>query len=239
MRVLADTHTHTSCSTHAFGTVWENIRAAKEKGLEMICMTDHAPALPDSPHLWHFITMFELPDTIDGVRILKGAEANILDGEGNLDLPLEMQKKMEVLIASIHSPCYPQRTIEENTKTWLNVIKNPNVMILGHSGNPSYPYLHEPVIAAAKDAGKCVEINNHSFWVRGECYENCKNIALTCKKMGTNIVVSSDAHNPFQVGVFDDAIAILKEIDFPEELIMNLNAERFENYTKNFREGRI
>ncbi len=239
MKILVDTHTHTSCSHHAFGTVMENLAAAKNRGLEMLCMTDHAPAIPDGAHIWHFFTMFELPEEINGIRLLKGAEANILDGEGHLDLPEAYQKKMEVLIASIHAPCYTQRTAEENTKTWLNVIQNPYVTILGHSGHPDFPYIHEPVVEAAKAAGKCIEINNHSFMVRKGCQEHCRNIALACKKIGANIVVGSDAHNPFQVGVFDDALKLLKEIDFPEEQIMNLNAVRFENYIRSFREGRV
>ena len=51
MTVKVDTHTHTLASTHAFGTILENTAAAKEMGLEMICMTDHTPALPDAPHI--------------------------------------------------------------------------------------------------------------------------------------------------------------------------------------------
>lgn len=148
MKVLVDTHTHTNCSHHVFSTLGENLAAAKARGMEMICMTDHAPAIPDGAHIWHFITMFELPDVIDGVRLLKGAEANILDAEGNLDLPVDIQKKMEVMIASMHGPCYLPRSREVHTNTWLNVIKNPHVTILGHSGHPSFPYDHEAVIEA-------------------------------------------------------------------------------------------
>ena len=55
------------------------------------------------------------------------------------------------------------------------------------------------------------------------------------KKIGTKIVVSSDAHNSFQIGVFDHALALLKEVDFPEALIMNLTAARFTAYLKELR----
>ena len=69
MKILVDTHTHTSCSTHAFGTIAENLAMAKKHGLEMLCMTDHAPALPDAPHMWHFQTMQELPGAVDGLKL--------------------------------------------------------------------------------------------------------------------------------------------------------------------------
>lgn len=235
MKILVDTHTHTCCSTHAFGTLMENLSMAKEHGLEMLCMTDHAPSLPDAPHLWHFQTMHELPETVNGVRLLKGVEANILDVQGHLDLPEDVQKRMEVIVASIHEPCYPPKTVEEHTETWLNVMKNPYVTILGHSGHPSFPYDHETVIEAAKKHNKCIEINNHSFSVRHGSYENCRKIAETCKRLGANIVVSSDAHNSFQIGVFDHAVKMLEEIGFPQEQIMNLTAERFSRYLKELR----
>ena len=237
MKILVDTHTHTNCSTHVFGTISENMAMAKKHGLEMVCMTNHGPALSDSPHVWHFYTMFELPDEIDGVRLLKGAEANVVDNKGNLDIPKLMQRDMEVMIASMHRGTYSPKTKEEHTETWLNVIKNPYVTILGHTGNVMYPFDYETVIEVAKKNNKCIEINNHSFFVREESVKNCKKIAELCKKTETKIVVGSDAHTSFQVGVFDKALKLLKEVDFPEELIMNLNAERFLNHLKELRSG--
>lgn len=238
MKVLVDTHTHTNCSSHAFGTVWENITMAKKHGMEMVCMTNHASAMPDSPHLWHFETMHELPEEVDGVRLLKGAEANVLDVEGNLDIPVSLQKDMDLMIASMHRHCFEPRTVQEHTQAWLNVIQNPYVTILGHTGHPSYVYDHETVIEAVKKSNKCIEINNHSFYIRKGSRENCKAIAECCKKIGAKIVVSSDAHTPFQVGVFDTALKILKEVDFPEALIMNLDAKRFQEYLREWKAGR-
>ena len=236
MKILVDTHTHTNCSTHAFGTITENLTMAKKRGLELVCMTNHGPQMPDAPHIWHFETMSELPDEIDGVRLLKGAEANILDTDGSLDFPIGIQKNMDIMIASIHRLCYKQRSVDEHTKTWLNVIKNPYVTVLGHTGQPAYKFDHETVIEAAKKHHKCIEINNHSFCVRKGSYVICRQIAEVCKKIGAYIVVSSDAHTPFQVGVFDDALKLLEGIDFPENLIMNLNAERFIRYLQEYRD---
>ena len=236
MRILADLHTHTNCSHHAHSTIYENIMFAKKRGLELIAMTDHAPAIPDSPHMWHFVTMHELPDEIEGVKLLCGIEANIIDPDGNLDVPLADQKKMDLMIASIHTPCYPPRTVEEHTKTWLGVVENPYVTILGHSGHPSFVYDYEKVILAAKE--KCIEINNHSFAVRKGSKENCRRIAEICRDAGAKIVVSSDAHSCFDVGVMDESIAMLEEIGFPEENIMNLTAEKFLRYLEEWRRER-
>ncbi len=235
MKILTDTHTHTNCSDHAFSTVAENLAMAKQRGLDLICMTDHAPAIPDAPHIWHFSTMHDLPKEVDGVRLLKGIEANVLDDEGHLDVPGSLLERADMVIASMHTPCYHSASKEAHTAAWMNVIQNPYVTILGHTGDQRFDFDHETVIAAAKKANKCIEINNHSFEARAGSRENCRDIALICKRLGTKIVVSSDAHNCYQVGIFDHAIAMLEEIDFPEELIMNVDGARFLAFLKEFR----
>lgn len=230
IRILVDTHTHTNCSSHAHSTLIENANAAAERGLEMLCMTNHTPALPDAPHIWHFETMSSLPREIKGVKMLYGAETNLLDLDGSVDLPVNIQKNMDLIVASIHQPCLDPKTADDYTSTYLGAIKNPYITILGHSGSVNYPYDIDKVVSAACEYNKCIEINNHTFDVRRASVENCKKIALACKKYGTKIVVSSDAHNAFDIGVFDSAINMLTEIDFPEELIANATAERFTAY---------
>lgn len=54
MQMIADLHTHTLCATHAYNTFTEMAAAAKEIGYCALAVTDHAPAMPDSPHAWHF-----------------------------------------------------------------------------------------------------------------------------------------------------------------------------------------
>lgn len=230
--ILADTHTHTNCSDHAFGTLCENIHYGKQNGMKLICMTNHAPAIPDSAHIWHFVTMHELPKVIEGVRVLCGCEANITDESGKLDLDEDNLRKMEIVIASIHRPCFEAHGAKDFTDTWLEVIKNPYVNILGHSGNPLFPYDRDTVIKAAKENNKCIEINNHSYSVRAGSRENCREIALKCKEVGCPIVVGSDAHTPFDVGNFGKAVEMLEEISFPPELIMNRTPERLIEYLR-------
>lgn len=60
-RVVADLHCHTIASTHAYSTVTELAKAASERGLLAIACTDHGPAAPDSPHIWHFGNLDVLP----------------------------------------------------------------------------------------------------------------------------------------------------------------------------------
>ena len=46
-------------------------------------------------------------------------------------------------------------------------------------------------------------------------------------KYQTNIFVGSDAHDPSAIGAFDEAIKLLDEMNFDEELIINNSLEKF------------
>ncbi len=230
MRIKLDTHTHTIASTHAYSTVLEMAKMAAERGLEAIAVTDHGVAMEDAPDAWHFDNLKNIPRDICGVKILYGVEANILDLDGSLDMKPELMKKLDVVNASIHAPCYAAKDAEDHTSAYEAVVKNPYVDIICHSGSPQYSYDYEKIVKLAKEHHKLMEINNHTFYVRKKSIDNCRKIAELCKKHGVGIVVSSDAHICFDLGIYDRAFKMLDEISFPEELIMNRDLETFENF---------
>ena len=51
-------------------------------------------------------------------------------------------------------------------------------------------------------------------------------------EVGCRIVLSSDAHSPFDVGNVENGIKMLEEINFPEEVVMNTSADRFIGYLR-------
>lgn len=230
MKILTDLHTHTNASAHAYSTLYENICAARDLGLELVACTDHAPAMPDAPHWWHFLYFKAISRVVEGVKVLCGAEVNILNSAGELDLEEDTLRDMDLVIASIHKVTYDEEAGGDHTQTWLNIINNPYVDILGHSGSPDFLFDIDKVVPFAKEMNKCIEINNHSFLSRPRNIERCREIAFACKKYGTPIVVNSDAHFMGEIGKVSKAVEMLEEMDFPEELIMNLNAERFIKY---------
>lgn len=221
-KILADVHCHTIASDHAYSTVLEMAKAASEAGLEAIAITDHGPELGDGPHWWHFDNLKIIPREIWGVKILRGIELNILDGQGAVDrIPRSTMSGLDIVVASIHSPCYDSGGRKDHTSSYMGALENPFVDILGHSGTAAYPYDHLAVAKRARELGKLIEINQHSFVGRPSSIPNCKRIAEACKEAGTGIVVNSDAHITFDLGDYSDALSLLKSIDFPEELIIN------------------
>ncbi len=231
IKITVDTHTHTNVSAHAFSTLEENLAAAAKAGLEGIAMTNHGPDLGDGAVWFHFQSARHLPKYVNGVRLLPGAEVDIMDTAGNLDIEDRLLKNLELVIASFHTPCFaPNSPKEDVTKAWLNVMENENVDILGHMGDGRYMCDYEAVVKKAKEKGKIIEINNHSFKVRAGSKENCREIALLCKKYSVPVVLSTDAHFSSEVGVVPNSIALMEEIDFPEELILNTSLKKLCDY---------
>lgn len=227
---IADFHTHTVFSPHAYSTITENAAAGAKCGMLAVACTDHAEATPDSGHHWHFTNMKCLPPIIEGVRVLRGMEANVIDFDGTIDASPKLRAQMELVIASMHESSMPQGSVEEITKAWTAVAADPKIDIIGHSGTPCYAFDYEAVIPLFGQHGKVVEINEGSFRVRRDSYENCKRIATLCKQHDVRIAVNSDAHFHAHVGQFENAIALLDEIKFPSELIVNNSRESLEAF---------
>ena len=230
MKLMADTHTHTIASSHAYSTLLENIHQAAQVGLECLGMTDHAPAQPDSPHLWHFVSLTAIPPVVEGVRILKGVECNILDETGRVDLEPEVLRQLEWRIASIHAPCYKQgATVQDNTNAYLGICENPCIDVIGHSGRGNFRYDYQKLIPLFGERGKLVEINESTL-KSSSSRKNCTEIAALCKKYRVPVIVDSDAHFALSIGRFSAAMEMLEEIDFPEELVINADSDRFWDY---------
>ena len=86
MKDLLDVHTHTLASVHAYSTLREMITAAREKGLSLVGISDHAPAMPGAFHEFYFCNFKVIRRDAYGIDLLMGVELNILDFSGSTDL---------------------------------------------------------------------------------------------------------------------------------------------------------
>lgn len=232
MKLLVDPHTHTVASGHAYSTLRENALFAAKHGLEAFCCTDHGPAIINAAPDFIQKVLLSVPDEIEGVRMIRGCELNIMDYEGNVDLAPKYASMAEFLVASLHDITLKPGSVEENTAALVNALKQPFVDVVGHPGNPHYPVHIEEVVDAAHANNKLIEINSHSFRFREGSAGQCVEYIRLCKKKGVRITVSSDAHACYNIGVFDAAIAALEAEDFPEELIVSRDLKTFDAYLK-------
>jgi len=227
-----DLHVHTVSSGHAYSTVEECARWAAEKGLEAIAVTDHGPAVPGSGNIYHFWNLKVLPRRMHGVWILRSVEANILDVEGNLDLPDRVLEALDVVHAGLHPYTgYGGETVEENTAALLAALRHPLVDIIVHPDNPAFPVDMEAVVKAAVEEGKALEVNNSSFvYTRSGSEENCLLMAGLIARYGGKVAVGSDAHVASFAGEFRHAVEILAETDIAPDSVINYSIEKLAQF---------
>jgi len=226
MRLLADLHTHTIASGHAYSTLTEMVRGAVVGGLELIAITDHGPAVPQGSHPWYFWNSKALPAVMDGVRILKGCESNISPTEDNgLDLPDEVLEKLDFVGIGFHPLTgFDDGDIGRNTEAIERAIANPLVDMVTHPGNGEFPVHLERVVAAALEHGVILEINDHSFHSSSSRSQHShleRELVGLAHEAGCHVAINSDAHYHLHVGRFDHAIAVAEEAGFTEADIVN------------------
>ncbi len=228
MRIVVDMHTHTIASGHAYSTVNELAAEAARKGLAGLAITDHGPALPGGPHHYHFAALRFIPQEIHGVRIFLGAEVNIIDRKGTVDLPDHYLQRLDFVMAGLHEGCGMDGLGRSaNTDAAIAAMHNPFIKAISHPGNPLFTFDYEVVAKVAAETLTALEINNASFSIsRYGSRPNCEQLARLLASSGAPVVVGSDAHIAQGVGEFTDAIAVLSEAGVREEQVVNSSMDR-------------
>lgn len=227
MSLPVDLHVHTLASGHAYSTVLENARAAADRQLAMIGICDHGPNMPGGPHMYHFANITAVPDYLYDVRILKGIEANIASPDGDIDLEERFLVKLDVVMAGFHIECYPAGSIDENTQTLINTMKNPWVDVIVHPGNPDFLLDAQAVVQAAVEHDVALEINNSSL-VRSRLGSRpyCSTLIEMAKQYGAKLIVGTDSHFSDSIGRFDEALALLAEHGIAPEQVINSSPDK-------------
>lgn len=229
--ICFDLHTHSIMSGHGYSTITEMVAEAQRKGLKTLGITEHAPDFPGSCQPIYFWNLHVVPRQWGDLRLLMGAELNILDTKGTLSADENYYQCLDIRIAGIHKLCWNGGTIEANTQGMINAIRNPATDIISHPGDGSADLLFEPIVLAAKETGTLLEINNSSLKPsRGKIEKSIPNnleILRLCKKYEVPVILGSDAHMHFDIANYELIYPLLAETEFPDELIVNYDSCRF------------
>lgn len=232
MKIVLDTHTHTLVSGHAYNTIREMAAMAKEKGLEALAITDHAPDMPGSCHSFYFQNLEVVPREMYGVRLFMGTELNIIDELGTVDLDQSVLDQLDLVIASIHPPCFQgAKTRDAVMKAYIAAMENPLIHIIGHPDDGRFPVDYDLLVRKAKETGTILEVNNSSLKPGGfrmNTRENDEEMLRKCKEYSVPVAIGSDAHMDVDIADFALALELMKECDFPEELVINTSVAKLE-----------
>ncbi len=201
--VRGDLHMHTT-ATDGEDTLTDMVRAAVDRGLAYVAITDHGQRVTMAHGLdrrrllaqWTEIDRLNESLAAEGpppIVVLKGIEVDILE-KGGLDLPDEVLAGADWVVASLH---YGQNQPRERiTARIIEAIENPHVAVIGHptgrllNRRPAYDVDLEAVIAAAARTGTFLEINANPWRLDLDDRQ-----AAAAKAAGVKIVISTDAHS--------------------------------------------
>lgn len=200
--------------------------------MELIAITDHGPAVPQGAHPWYFWNMKVIPSVLDGVRILKGCEANVSpSSENGIDIPDVVLEALDFVAVGFHPLTgFDDGDSVRNTEALLRVMANPLVDMITHPGNDDeFPLDLDAVVEVAARNGVILELNDHSFdelSARQGSAAREREFAVAARDAGVPIAIGSDAHYHLHIGRFDAALRVAEEIGLTEDRILNRDAAR-------------
>lgn len=226
--IEVDFHSHTFCSSCGMHTHIEMLEHAKSLGLAGLAITDHGRSVGGRLNS-AFFKRFENP--VKGIRLLKGVECNLLDLDGNIDCPMEYMEHLDIILLGFHGNVEKNLGIDCYTQMMLNSIeKNPFVDIITHPIDQWYPMDMERLVASAKKFDKVIELNDAKLRLGHNSQGDVERLLRICLNMECPIALCSDAHVLNEIGSDKYSERILKNVGFPEELIVNSDVEKAFDY---------
>lgn len=245
MEFFADLHCHTKYSDGR-NTVDEMITAAKNKGLQRLAITDHGPNNIGTG-VRNSETYLQIKDEIkesleaekgneQNIEVWVGAEADIIDLAGGIDVPKKIYQQLDWLIIGLHPYSLPttingiinlslynqlakvsgnvkERVRNSNTKTLVEALYMHPADCVSHPNLQMAVDIKEVARACTK-TDTAYEINTgHSYQQASDIYEVAKE--------GVNFVVNSDSHYAETLGELDYGAELLEKAGVDSEQVIN------------------
>ena len=203
-------HSHSNWSDGS-NTIEEMARAAMERGLEYLVVSDHsksafyAQGLQEEKVREQHRYIDELNIKLAPFRIFKSIESDILN-DGSLDYSNEVLATFDLVIVSIHSNL--KMTEEKAMSRLLKAIENPYTTILGHLtgrlllSRPGYPVDHDAIIEACAANNVVIELNAHPSRLDMDW-------RYISKALDKNVLISIDPDAHFIDGLDDTLYGVM------------------------------
>ena len=253
--IVADMHTHTIFSQHAFSTIQENLAAAHAQGMKYMVTCDH-----------YYNDGTDIQKKNETNRILyidKRVNPNpynvhvIGSMEGNLEQPITpsiisklRSEDIKYRPIGLHSWFLPreERTCDDilmdfieahekfNFNVFVHIERELDKIEHGRFGKQMHRDLQVffmTILTYAKEHNIWIEINEASL-TQDDCgnRERMQNWIVLAKDNNNPIVLGSDAHFSVEVGHFENTIEMLNSVNYPISLILNCNEEQIKHELK-------
>ena len=191
-------HNHSTWSDGG-ASLEEMAHAAKKLGYEYFGIADHSQSLTVANGLsparvkQQHAEIEAVNKKLKGIRILKGAEVDILD-DGSLDYSDKLLESFDYVVAAVHTLFgMPE---EEMTQRIITAARHPLVTMLAHPTGrlllrrEGYRVNLDKVLEACAESGTMIEINAQPMRLDLD-WKYCKR----AKSLGIKLVINPDAHS--------------------------------------------
>lgn len=246
MKCFGDYHTHSEYS-HGRGDLRKNIASAISKGLKEYAVTDHGPLA------WNFVRLgvkdagelleikkklYSLQLEYPEINLYAGVEANIINRDGDIDVPENILAELDIIALGFHLLIFPvdfrsakdiiinNRIIykcfsgrrndirRHNTEVLMNAVRKYDIDFITHPGYGVDIDTYE-LAAVCAEEDTCLEINAR----HGELTEG---FVRAASETGVRFIINSDAHSPEQVGELGKGLKIVEKLGLSRERILNV-----------------
>lgn len=250
--IKADLHVHTIASCHGFSTVLENMTYGIQAGMEYIAVTDHyychGSTIDIMNEAHRMISVNRCSDRYMGMTVINGAEFNFGAADSVLackDILNRVRWKLLGLHDWFLKKPIPSYTMKDITKILFETVYDmsdgvyPTAIAHIERGlkdtndfsKDTLIKVMQNVLIFAKDNDLYMEVNESS--AKNKDLQDIMRIWIKmAKENGNKICLGSDAHFALHVGIFDNAITLLNEVDYPKELILNCNRTALNQFCK-------
>ena len=235
--ILADLHTHTLFSKHAYSTVKENIEAARNKGLSYIAITDHYFGNGDELDKKNEVNRIKYIEE----RVNKTSDVAVIgSAEFNLGQEIYTPQKLQSLKwkpIGLHNWFIDTKNLkfqdlfllfkdaaENGFTSFVHIERELQKLLYGNYSQLEMIGFLYKIVDLAREKDIWLEVNESSLVVN-ECggAERLENWLIYARDMGNKIYLGTDAHYCEEVGDFKNTIKLLNKVNYPKELILNCN----------------
>jgi DNA polymerase (family 10) len=223
-------HNHTTASDGT-ASLEEMARAAQTFGLTYLGIGDHSQSLTIANGLSPARLLEQMEEIdrlnrkLDGIRLFKGSEVDILE-DGSLDYDDDLLAKLDYVVASVH--LYFNQPREVMTARIIRAMKHPKVTMLGHATGrlllrrDAYQVDLEAVLQAAAETGTMIEINADPHRLDLD-WTHCKR----AKALGVRLVINPDAHSTAGLANYRYGVDVARRGWLERDQVFNtLNADQ-------------
>ena len=245
MEVLGELHSHSVFSMHGFSSPTEMVEAARNQQYKYFAITDHINDYQDPAIAKNLVSrlknMHRLNDYLEDISIMPGYEYDMFSPELSVRDKLDNYPHIKILgfhngwhknIDDISSQQYLAE-LANRLNDGYDIFAHPcrGISSLGDGILPinNTKLKEQTMLEAVRFSSNCgllIEINTSSIRKSKSYIYYIKLIAEYAKSLrGCNVIVNSDAHVVYEVGMLKDGFDILEQVEFPVDRIVNFNED--------------